>query len=108
MTYSPAIAHPNSKLETVMEAWLRSKGIQLVEVSPQERNAAAQRLARLGDPSKRRALRMVALWSLAPVAAQTHEHLSVRDMADFILCEGFAIEDSEGLRTLHPQEYLLS
>ena len=91
-------------LETVTEAWLRTRGVRLVPISRQERDAALQRLSRFGNPERRKALRMVALWSLAPGCAVRHPPLTVRDMADFIGAEGYALEDSHGERTLVPEE----
>lgn len=96
-------SHP-SDLEILTETWLRSKGVRLVPISAQEQRAALQRLSRFGDPAKRKALRMVALWSLAPIAMTIKPRLSIRDMADFIGAEGFALEDDEGERTLVPEE----
>lgn len=58
-------------LDVAIEAWMRSKGVKLVSISPGE-CAAARRT----DP------------------------MSVRDMADFIEAEGFALEDAFGERTL--------
>ncbi|MEL7322583.1 MAG: hypothetical protein AAF720_13265 [Pseudomonadota bacterium] len=91
-------------IETVTEAWLQSRGVKLVPISPGEQRAAQQRLSRFGDPAKRKALRMVALWSLAPIAMAIKPRLSVKDMADFIGAEGYALEDHEGERTLVPEE----
>lgn len=87
-------------LDVAIEAWMRSKGVKLVSISPGECAAARQRLASKGNPSKARALRLVALWSLAPEAARRTDPMSVRDMADFIEAEGFALEDAYGERTL--------
>lgn len=91
-------------LEAAAEAWLTSKGVKLVEISDEERNAALRRIERQGDLARRRALRLVALWSLAPIARQQRPELSVRDMADFIEAEGFALEDGYGERTLVSEE----
>ncbi|MEL7042507.1 MAG: hypothetical protein AAGL90_13360 [Pseudomonadota bacterium] len=91
---------PPPVLDTAIEAWMRSKGVKLVSISSAERAAARQRLASKGNPSKARALRLVALWSLAPEAARRTDPISVRDMADFIEAEGFALEDAYGERTL--------
>ncbi|MEL7542022.1 MAG: hypothetical protein AAGJ51_14060 [Pseudomonadota bacterium] len=87
-------------LDVAVETWMRSKGVRLVSIPQAERAAARQRLAQKCDPAKARALRLVALWSLAPEAARRDDPLSVRDMADFIEAEGFALEDAYGERTL--------
>ena len=91
---------PPMELDVAIETWMRSKGVKLVSISPAERAEAKKRLAEKGDPAKARALRLVALWSLAPEAARRTDPLSVRDMADFIEAEGFALEDAYGERTL--------
>ncbi|MEM9093953.1 MAG: hypothetical protein AAGC62_03110 [Pseudomonadota bacterium] len=91
-------------IESATELWLRNRGISLRPISNRERMAALQRLAQHGDPARRRALRLVALWSLAPKAQSRSEHLSVRDMADFIEAEGFALIDAWGERTLTSEE----
>ncbi len=97
--------HPQPQdLETVTEAWLMARGVRLVRISRQERDAALQRLSRFGDPERRKALRMVALWSLAPGCAVHRPDLTVRDMADFIGAEGYALEDCHGERTLVPED----
>ena len=94
------IAQGVQTLDVAIEDWMRSKGVKLVSISPGECAAARQRLASKGDPSRARALRLVALWSLAPEAARRRDPMSVRDMADFIEAEGFALEDAYGERTL--------
>lgn len=91
-------------LERATEAWLKSKGVRLVEVTDAEQRLARQRLSRLGDPSRRRALRLVALWSLAPELRARAAHPIGADLADFIGAEGFAIEDGYGERTLVSEE----
>ena len=92
-------------LETAAQTWLTSKGVALVPIPREERDAARLRLLLKGDLPRRRALRLVALWSLAPaVSACRGAH--VRDMADFIHAEGFALEDAYGERTLEPEEIL--
>ena len=93
-----------SDIESATELWLRNRGVSLQPITNRERMAALQRLARNGDPARRRALRLVALWSLAPRATSLSEHLSVRDMADFIEAEGFALIDGWGERTLTSEE----
>ena len=57
---------------------------------------------RPSEPSE--ALRMVALWYLAPLTMAVKPRLSVKDMADFIGAEGYGLEDHEGERTLVPEE----
>jgi len=91
-------------LEVATEAWLRDRGVTLKPVAHADRLAAVQRLAALGDPAKRRALRLVALWSLAPRARLEAHPFTVRDMADFIEAEGFALIDAWGERTLTSEE----
>ena len=91
-------------IETVTEAWLRARGVRLVPISPREQADALQRLSRFGDPDRRKALRMVALWSLAPHPALQCPKLTLLDMADFIGAEGYALEDSYGERTLMTEE----
>lgn len=92
-------------LETAAEDWLASKGVALVPISREERDAARLRLLLKGDLPRRRALRFVALWSLAPVVSACRG-AHVRDMADFIHAEGFALVDAYGERTLEPEEVL--
>ncbi|WP_031555829.1 hypothetical protein [Parvularcula oceani] len=91
-------------LEAAMEAWLKARGVALVRIPNRERAAAVQRLALRGEPSRRRALRLVALWSLAPKTGCGARDLSVRDMADFIAAEGFALIDAWGEPTLTTEE----
>lgn len=91
---------PPLELDAAIDAWMRSKGVKLVSISPDECAAACQRLASKGNPSRARALRLVALWSLAREAARRSDPMRVRDMADFIEAEGFALEDAYGERTL--------
>lgn len=96
---------PQFELDAAIESWMRSKGVKLVSIPQFESMAARQRLLSKGNPSRARALRLVALWSLAREAARRTDPMSVRDMADFIEAEGFALEDAYGERTLVPDTH---
>ncbi|MEM1037780.1 MAG: hypothetical protein AAGA72_03200 [Pseudomonadota bacterium] len=94
----------NHDVEHDMEDWMRRHGLRLVRVSDQERSAARQRLSSQGDPARRCALRLLALWSIAPRASNHTELPFIKDIGDFLQAEGFAVEDHWGERTFTPEE----
>ena len=96
----PQRARSDAEFEAAMLIWMRSKGLSLVPVPRAEQAAARARLEAKGDLGKQRALRLLALWSLAPEALSRREPLSVSDLGDFLGAEGFALEDAYGERTL--------
>jgi len=86
-------------IETDTEDWLAAHGLKLVAIPDAERSAACQRLSQTGDPARRCALRLIALWSLAPRATDRESLPFVPDIADFLEMQGFAVEDDWGERT---------
>lgn len=103
MTSQP-VRTPSHDIETDMERWLSAHGLKLVAVSDSERSAARQRLARSGDPARRCVLRLMALWSIAPRTGGATSIPFLPDIGDFLLLEGFAVEDDWGERTFETEE----
>ena len=97
MTATPA-------LETAMARWMAARGLCLRPVSDAERRAARKRLTQTGDLNHQRALRILALWSLAPEALARPDPITVKDLGLFLSAEGFALEDAYGLRALGEED----